>query len=103
MSASTTGAPTADLYAINLAKTEYREGYERGDVDQVMSVFDEAFFDMSSAGPSFWGIEASQVMRARLASLFRLYTVKLVVLIIDVEFYGDRAMDYGWHIMTMYP
>ena len=42
-----------DTYLINVAKTEFREGYNRGDVDRILSVFDEeGFTDMSEGVPS---------------------------------------------------
>src|SRR4051812_40978531 len=103
MSAAPTETPMDDLYAINVAKTIYREGYDRGDTAQVLSVFADGFYDMSSSGPSYWGVEARQVMEARLNHLFHHYTTKMATIIIDVEFFGDIAMDYGWHELTMIP
>ena len=44
-----------DIHAINLAKTEFRDGYNAGDVEQVLSVFADALTDMSDGQPSFWG------------------------------------------------
>ena len=33
-----------DTYQINIAKTEFREAYNRSDVDQLLSVFDDEGF-----------------------------------------------------------
>ena len=103
MGAKTSLSLTDDLYAINVAKSIYREGFDYGDTAQVLSIFDDAFSDMSSSGPSYWGREARQVMEARLNHLFHHYQAKMVAIIIDVEFYGNLAMDYGWHELTMIP
>jgi len=44
-----------DIYQINVAKTEFREAYNRGDVDQLLSVFEEqGFTDLSEGGPSLF-------------------------------------------------
>src|SRR3974390_733074 len=43
-----------DVYAINLAKTILREGYNEGDPERVLSVYDDTFADMSFGMPSFY-------------------------------------------------
>ena len=103
MGSTTSMLPIDDLYAINVAKSIYREGFDYGDTAQVLSIFDDCFSDMSSSGPSYWGLEARQVMEARLNHLFHHYETKMVTIIIDVEFYGNVALDYGWHELTMIP
>ena len=85
-------------YAINLAKTTYREAYEQGDVKKLLSVFaTEGFTDMSEGLPSKYAQEASTVLRSRAEQLFADYRVKLNIIIIDVVIEGDTARDYGWH------
>src|SRR5918996_5350619 len=42
-----------DRYAINAAKTELREGYKNADVERILSVYADAFTDMSDGQPSF--------------------------------------------------
>src|SRR5262247_3508236 len=80
------GFPTmSDVYAINVAKTEFREGYNDGDVDRLMAVFQPGgFTDMSEGEPSKYGSEATAVWRKRLADLFEEYRVKLTPIIIDI-------------------
>src|SRR5262249_52622707 len=90
-----------DVYAINLAKTILREGYNAGDAERVLSVYDDAFADMSYGMPSFYYSDARDVFRARLERLFREYSVSMNVLIIDVVLNGDRAFDWGWHILNL--
>jgi hypothetical protein len=90
-----------DVYAINLAKTTLREGYNEGDPERVLSVYDDAFADMSFGMPSFYYSDARDVFRARLNRLFSGYAVSMDVLVIDVVLNGDRAFDWGWHILNL--
>ena len=91
-------------YAINLAKTTYREAYEQGDVKKLLSVFaTEGFTDMSEGLPSKYGQEARTVLRRRAEQLFADYRVKLNIIIIDVVIEGDTARDYGWHEWILTP
>jgi ketosteroid isomerase-like protein len=91
-------------YAINLAKTTYREAYEQGDVEKLLSVFvTDGFTDMSEGLPSKYGQEARTVLRRRAEQLFADYRVKLNIIIIDVVIEGDTARDYGWHEWILTP
>src|SRR6059058_284625 len=56
----------ADEYGISVAKTEYREGYNTGDVERILSVFADSFTNMSEGEPSFYGDEAKQALRQQL-------------------------------------
>src|SRR5579863_10165699 len=74
-----------DTYQINFAKTEFREGYNRGDVDRILSVFDEeGFTDMSEGGASSYGEASMEALGERLKKLFAKYTVTLAVIIIEI-------------------
>jgi ketosteroid isomerase-like protein len=90
-----------DVYAINLAKTNLREGYNEGDPERILSVYDDAFADMSFGMPSFYYSDARDVFRARLTRLFRDYTANAKVIIIDVVVNGDRAFDWGWLVLDL--
>jgi ketosteroid isomerase-like protein len=90
-------------YAINVAKTELREGYNNADVERILSVFSDAFTDLSEGFPSFFGPDGKDVLRARLETLFREYEVELVLIIIDINVAGDVALEFGWHVMTLRP
>ena len=91
-------------YAINLAKTIYREAHEEGDVEKLLSVLaTDGFTDMSEGLPSKYGQEAKTVLRSRAEQLFADYTVRLNVIIIDVVIQGDTARDYGWHEWILTP
>jgi hypothetical protein len=90
-----------DRYAINLAKSRFREGFNRSDEEMVLSIYDCAFADMSFGLPSFFDSDAKDVLRARLRRLFHEYTTEMAVLIIDIVLNGDKALDWGWHILKL--
>jgi hypothetical protein len=90
-----------DRYAINLAKSQFREGFNRSDEEMVLSIYDGAFADMSFGLPSFFKSDARDVLRARLRRLFRDYSAEMAVLIIDIVLNGDKALDWGWHILKL--
>ena len=86
-----------DQYAINLAKTEFREGYNVGDAERVLAVFADSFTDMSEGQSSFWNVDAKTMRRMRLEKLFREHDVELTPVIIDIAVSGDIAVEHGWH------
>jgi uncharacterized protein (TIGR02246 family) len=91
-------------YAINLAKTTYREAYEKADVEKLLSVFaTDGLTDMSEGLPSKYGQEARTVLRSMAERLFADYAVKLNIIIIKVVIQGDTARDYGWHEWILTP
>ena len=52
-----------DTYLINVARTEYREGFNTGDADRVMSVFAPEFTDHSDGRPTDYGRDARAKLR----------------------------------------
>ena len=90
-----------DRYAINLAKSRFREGFNRTDEEMVLSIYDCAFSDMSFGLPSFFKSDARDVLRARLRRLFRDYSAEMAVLIIEIVLNEDKAFDWGWHILKL--
>ena len=93
-----------DIYQINVAKTEFREAYNRGDVDQLLSVFgDENIVDMPEGGPSRYDLAAREGLREDAAELFAKFSVALSVIIIEIIVLGNTAYDYGWHEFTLRP
>jgi ketosteroid isomerase-like protein len=97
------GQEAVDLYAINLAKTEYREGYNTGDVTRLLSAFADGFIYMSEGAPTFYGDESRKALAAQARELFRQYQVKVFVIIAFVQFSRDTASDWGWHEFTLTP
>ncbi|HVZ61241.1 MAG TPA: nuclear transport factor 2 family protein [Terriglobales bacterium] len=92
-----------DLYKINLAKSEYREGFNSGNPDRVLSVVADGFIDMTAEEPSFFGPEAKEVFGSRLRKLFRKYRTELAVVVAEVQLSGNQAVDWGWHYWTLTP
>jgi ketosteroid isomerase-like protein len=92
-----------DAYAIRLAKTKLRNAYSEGNVKGVLSVFADAYSDMSAGLASFYGVEARAVLKHRLRNLFAKYDVQLAVTIISIRVQGPMAFDWGWHKLTLTP
>jgi ketosteroid isomerase-like protein len=93
-----------DIYKINVAKTEFREAYDTGDVDRLLSVFNQdGFTDMSEGGPTKYGAEAIARLRNQASALFAAHSVKLSPIINRIIVLGDMAYDYGWHEFTFQP
>ena len=92
-----------DQTAVLTAITEYREAFNTGDVDRLMSVFGTGFTDMSFGVPSFYGEEAALVLRRRMTELFSEYRADMKISVIDVVIKTDVAYDFGWHILTLNP
>ncbi len=94
------GAPN-DRYAIHLAKTAIREGYNSGDVPRVLSAYADGYQEMAEGLPSFGGAEARTVLQARLTALFADYDVRLVPLTAAILLWEETAFSYGWHESTV--
>jgi len=93
-----------DVYTINIAKTEFREAYNTGDVDRLLSVFNpDGFTDMSEGSASKYGTEAISWLREQASQLFAEYSVNVSPIIIDIVILGDKAYDFGWHEFTLIP
>jgi ketosteroid isomerase-like protein len=91
-----------DTYRINVAKTEFREAYNSGDVNRLLSVFEEeGFTDMSEGGANHYGQEAREGVRERSTALFAEYSVKLTVIVNAIVVLGNTAYDYGCHEFTL--
>ncbi len=73
-----------DVYEINVAKTEFREAYNAGNVDRLLAVFADEFTDMSAGVPSFFGADAKSVFRSRMTKLLEQYQATLIVTIIAI-------------------
>lgn len=90
-----------DTYLVSAAKTEYREGYNSGDIERVLSVFADSFTNMSDGDASFFGGEGREALREQLQCLFQRYRVEMIPVIIDIVVVGDAAYDYGWHKLEL--
>ena len=90
-----------DQHQISVAKTEYREAYNSGDVPRLLSVFAAGFTDCSDGEPSFYGTEARRALELRARRLFQRYRVEIFVIIIDIVVKDGFAYDWGWHKMRL--
>ena len=93
-----------DVYRINVAKTEFREAYNCGDVDQLLSVFgEENIMDMSEGGPTRSDGAAREGLRENSTELFAKFSVRLAVIVSEIAVFGNTAYDFGWHEFTLTP
>ena len=95
--------PPADEYAISVAKTEYREGYNTGDVSRIMNVVADSFTNMSDEEASFYGAEGKESLRVQATKLFENYRVNIEIIMIGIIVFGDVACDHGWQKFTLTP
>lgn len=92
-----------DLYAINAAKTEFRDGFNSSDASRLLALADADFVDFSDGEPSEFGQAGLDTLRLRLENLFERFTTKLAVIVIEIRLEGNVAYDYGWHELTLTP
>jgi len=92
-----------DLYAINAAKSEFRECFNLGDTSRVLAIADPDLVNFSDGQPSEFGESGLDTLKTRLANLFERFIAKLVVIVIEIRLQGDIAYDYGWHDLTLTP
>jgi ketosteroid isomerase-like protein len=92
-----------DLFAINAAKTEFRECFNLGDVPRVVAIADPDVVNFSDGQASEFGASGLEALKTRLNNLFERFTAKLSVIVIEIRLHGDVAYDYGWHDLTLTP
>src|SRR5271157_4230394 len=92
-----------DVYAINVAKSHYREGFNTADVERVLSAFAPEFTDMSDSRPTRYRADAAAKLRRSLGELFAEHEAKLNVIINAISVFGNNDFDYGWHELTLMP
>ena len=92
-----------DLYAINVAKSEFRECFNLGDVSRMLAIADPDVVTFSDGEPSEFGESGLDALKARLTNLFDRFIATLTVIVIEIRLQGDVAHDYGWHDLTLRP
>lgn len=85
------------LYAINAAKTEFRDAYNSGNPEALISVLDPDAVYFADQQRLAIGSGVGDAIRAHFADLFAKYDVHLVPIIIEIRVQGDVACEYGWH------
>ncbi len=88
------------LYAINKAKTEYREAFNKGEPSRILKIADPEVVNFSEGQPSGRGLES---LKQHLDNFFALYTAELTVIIAEIRVGSDIAHDYGWNELTLTP
>lgn len=86
-----------DLYAINAAKTEFRDAYNNGDPEPLIAVLDPDIVYLADQRGLAIGAGAADFIRAHFADLFASYDVHLDPIIIEIRLQGSVACEYGWH------
>jgi ketosteroid isomerase-like protein len=92
-----------DLYAINAAKTEFREAFNQGDACRIIAIADPDLINFSDGQPSEFGESGLESFKRRLERLFADYTAQLSVIVIEIRSQSDVAHGYGWHDLPLTP
>ncbi len=92
-----------DLYAINAAKSEFRDCFNLADVSRLLAIADPELVNFSDGQPSEFGKSGLDALKTRLEDLFKGFTARLAVIVIEIRLQGDVAYDYGWHDLTLTP
>jgi ketosteroid isomerase-like protein len=92
-----------DLYAINAAKTEFREAFNQGDACRIIAIADPDLINFPDGQPSEFGESGLESFKRRLEKLFADYTAQLSVIVIEIRSQSDVAHGYGWHDLILTP
>lgn len=92
-----------DVYAINVAKTEFREAYNTGNVERLLAILDGDLIDLSNGRCSGYGEGGKAALRSYLRDLFAKFDARMVAIVIEIKVMGDLAVDYGWHELALTP
>jgi ketosteroid isomerase-like protein len=92
-----------DLYAINVAKSEFRDSFNFSDVSKLLAIADPDLVNFSDGHPCEFGGSGLEFLKIRMEDLFGRFTAKLEVIVIEIRLQGDVAYDYGWHNWTLTP
>ena len=92
-----------DLYAINAAKSEFRECFNLADTSRLLAIADPDLVNFSDGQPSEFGESGLNSLKTRLENLFERFTARLMVIVIEIRLQGNVAYDYGWHDLTLTP
>jgi hypothetical protein len=68
-----------DVYAINVAKTEFREAYNTGNAERLLAILDSGLIDLSSGRCSGYGEGGKTALRSYLQDLFAKFDAHMVL------------------------
>jgi ketosteroid isomerase-like protein len=92
-----------DLYAINIAKTEFRDAFNTGDMPGLVSVLAPDVVAFSARRPCAFGAGVAETLAAQYRELAEHYRMHLDPIVIEIRIEGSVACDYGWHVWTLTP
>ena len=94
-----------DVYAINVAKSQFREGFNTGrSWTSCSRCSHPRFTDMSDGRPSRYGEDAGEKLGALLADLFSRNTKRRSMSsLLPSRYSGNTGFDHGWHELTLTP
>jgi ketosteroid isomerase-like protein len=92
-----------DLYEINFAKTEFREAFNTGDPERLITLLDPEFVYMPDGLGQTMGVAAADAIRMQFRELTGRYYVELQPIIIEIRIQDSVAYDYGWHTWKKTP
>ena len=92
-----------DLYAINVAKSEFRDSVNFSDIAKLLAIADPDLVNFSDGQPCEFGGTGLEALKTRMEDLFGKFTAKLEVTVMEIRLQGDVAYDYGWHNWTLTP
>jgi ketosteroid isomerase-like protein len=92
-----------DLYAINFAKTEFREAFNTGDSERLIALLDLAFVYMAEGRVLTVGTDAAQAIRVEFQELTARYFLQLTLIIIEIRIQENVAFDYGLQLWRKMP
>jgi ketosteroid isomerase-like protein len=92
-----------DLYAINFAKTEFREAFNTGDPERLIALLDPTFVYMPDALGLATGADAGDAVRSHFRELTAQYCVQLQLIILEIRIQDSVAFEYGWQMWKKTP
>jgi ketosteroid isomerase-like protein len=92
-----------DLYAINVAKSEFRDSFNFSDASRLLAIADPDLVNFSDGQPCEFGGSGLEALKTRMEELFGKFSAKLEVIVIEIRLQGDVAYDYGWHNWKLTP
>jgi ketosteroid isomerase-like protein len=90
-----------DLYAINVAKSEFRDSFNFSDASRLLAIADPDLVNFSDGRPCEFGGSGLEALKTRMEELFGKFSAKLEVIVIEIRLQGDVAYGYGWHNWTL--
>ena len=92
-----------DLYAINFAKTEFREAFNTADPERLIALLDPECVYMPDGLCLAMGADAADAIRVQFRELTEHYDVQLLPIIIEIRIQDSVACDYGLHVWKKTP